>query len=92
MTRLAVGDLLTVPQVLQILPIGKSTLYALIDNGEIPAVRVGANTGRRGRILIHRDDLDEYVARSRQRRPSAPVRVDVDNLLKKIRRNGGSHA
>jgi excisionase family DNA binding protein len=79
------GDLLTVPQVLSILPIGKSTLYALIADGQIVCHRVSAAGGGRGRVLIARRDLEAFVARTRETRPRAPTRVDVDGLLKKVR-------
>ena len=39
---LQVGDLLTVPQAQKLMPVGRSTLYALIESGDLPHYRVGA--------------------------------------------------
>jgi len=80
------GDLLTVPQALAILPIGKSTLYALIEAGDLPSYRVRAPGARRGRILVARGELEAFLAKSRQGAPRAPVRVDVDQILARVRR------
>ena len=82
---LAPGDLLSVPQVLALVPIGRSTLYQLIEDGELPAYRVGATRRRRGRILVAKADLIAFLARSRQARTGAPTRVDVDGILDSIR-------
>ena len=62
---LSEGDFLTVAQVLRILPMGRSTLYALIDSGQLPHYRVSAARSHRGRILIHRADLEAYIEKSR---------------------------
>jgi excisionase family DNA binding protein len=88
----APGDLLSVRQVLQRLPVGRSTLYKLVAEGQIPAHRVRTAGGGRGRLLVHRDDLANYVARTRQRATRAPTNADVDDLLRKVRRNGGNRA
>ena len=48
------GDLLTVAEALRILPIGKSKLYALLDEGEIEHIRVPSTGGRRARLFIPR--------------------------------------
>ena len=61
----APGDLLTIRQALAILPIGRSTLYKLVADGQIPAIRVRCAGSGRGRILIHRDDLDAVIEKSR---------------------------
>ena len=82
---MAAGDLLTVPQVLAILPVGRSTLYQLVDEGQIPAVRIRTAGSRRGRILVHRADLDAFIDRSRPKATSAPTRATVDDLLKRVR-------
>jgi len=82
---LAEGDLLTVPQVQRLLPVGRSTVYALVATGLIPGIRVPTAGGGRGRLLIHRDDLSEFVARARQAATRAPTRPDVDALLRKVR-------
>ena len=59
------GDLLTVSQVLKILPLGRSTIYGLVARGALPSYRPGAAGGGRGRILIHRTDLEAFIERSR---------------------------
>ena len=86
MTQLAEGDLLTVEQVRRLVPLGKSTIYKLVDEGRLPAIRVQTAGSRRGRILIRRADLDAFVENSRDTRPCAPTTVDVDHLLARVRR------
>ena len=88
---LAHGDLITVRQALALIPIGRSTLYALLDSGQLPHYRVSAAGSRRGRILIARADLEALLAGARQEATRAPVRVDVDGILARIR-GGGGHA
>jgi excisionase family DNA binding protein len=89
-TRLREGDLLTVAQVLGILPVGRSTLYALAASGDLPSVRVGAAGSRRGRLLFWRADIEAYVERSRQGARRAPVGADADAVLARVRgRKGG---
>ena len=79
------GDLLNVRQVLAILPVGRSTLYQLIDEGRLPAIRVRTAGSRRGRILIRRADLSAFVDKCGDTRPCAPTRVDVDKILSGMR-------
>lgn len=86
---LAEGDLMTVPQALRLVPVGRATLYALIESGELPHYRVQALGSRRGRVLVHRADLEAFVQRARQAATRAPVAPDVDALLEKVRRKGG---
>ena len=80
------GDLLTVAQVLRIVPLSKTTVYALVDSGELPSYRVSVAGSRRGRVLIARADLEAFVEGARQAATRAPVRVDVDDLLREVRR------
>jgi len=84
---LQTGDLLTVQRALEILPIGKTLLYELIHDGQIPAIRVHSVGSRRGRILIHRADLAAYVERARHGATRAPVLPDVDAIHRRVRRN-----
>ncbi len=86
MTGLREGDFLTVAQVLRIVPLSRTTVYALVDSGQLPSFRVSEAGSRRGRVLIARADLDAFLAGARQAATRAPVRVDVDNLLRKVRR------
>lgn len=80
------GDLLTVAQALRLVPVGRSTLYALIESGELPCYRVTALGSRRGRVLVHRGDLEAFVARARHVAPTAAVVApDVDALLSRVR-------
>jgi len=89
---LAPGDLLTIAQALAILPVGRSTLYALLESGQLPHYRVRAPTAPRGRILVARADLEAFVAGARQAAPRAPVRADPDAILARIRRRRGRPA
>ena len=87
----APGDFLTVPQALEILPVGRSTLYNLVETGALPSFRVSAAGSRRGRVLISRADLEAFIAESRQTATRAPVRLDADAVLERVRqrREGG---
>ena len=87
MSPLDSGDLLTVQQVLQIVPIGRTLLYQLVDEGQIQSIRVQSVGSKRGRILIFRSAVDEYVRRQEAHAP-APRRapkVSVDELRDRIR-------
>ncbi len=86
---LAAGDLLTVPQALELFPVGRSTLYRLLDNGEIPCVRLGGVGGHTARVLVLRADLEGFIERRRVTATGRRVaRVSPDELLARIRRNG----
>ena len=83
------GDLLTAPQALKLLPIGKSLLYQLAEEGQIEAIRVGSGGSRKGRVLFERAAIEEYVARLRGEAPRRqPAKLDVDELLALVRRTG----
>jgi len=84
-SHLQQGDLLTAVQALQLLPVGRSTLYRLIKEGRIPAVRVKSGGSRRGRLLILRRDLEDYVASLRGEQHPPPALIDVDELLDRVR-------
>ena len=81
------GDLLSIAQVQEILPLGRTTLHELVETGRLPAYRVLTAGGGRGRIFVHRADLEAFLAQSRTGAPrKATMRVDVDGLLEKVRR------
>ena len=61
----AAGDYLTVKQILAVLPIGRSTIYSLVQSGELRSYRVGATRRRTGRILVARVDLERFIKQSR---------------------------
>ena len=82
----AAGDLLTIRQALAILPLGRSTLYSLVAEGQIPSIRVGCAGSRRGRILIHREDLDAFIEKSQQTARVASTRGGMDAELTETRR------
>ena len=86
--RLAPGDLLTAAEALKLLPVGRSLLYRLAEEGQIDAIRVASVGSRRGRILFERAAIENYVARLRDSAPSRrPAQVDVDQLLRRVRRD-----
>ncbi len=85
----AAGDFLTVAQILQILPVGRSTLYELVQSGQLPHYRVGATGRSRGRILVARADVFAYLDKSRQARPVAPARLDIEAIHARVRNGGG---
>lgn len=75
------GDLLTVQQALEILPVGRTLLYQLVEEGQIRSIRPRSVGSRRGRILIFRDSLEDYVLGQEAPAPKAGARVSVDDLL-----------
>ena len=84
--EVAPSTFLTVREAITVLPIGRSTLYALIESGQLPHYRVSAAGGGRGRILVALSDLHAFIERARDTRPVTPVRVDVDDVLRRVRR------
>ena len=82
------GDLLSIPQVQRLVPIGKSSLYALVASGELPSYRVRIAGGGRGRVFVARADLEAFIEGARQTATRQPVRVDVDVIRDRIRRRG----
>ncbi len=83
------GDLLTAHHALKLLPVGKSLLYQLADEGQIEVIRVASAGSRRGRVLFERAAIEEYVARLRGEAPKRSlVNLDVDQLLARVRRTG----
>jgi excisionase family DNA binding protein len=85
------GDLLTVAEALRLLPVGKSTLYALVRQGDLPAIRITTKGSARGRVLLFRDSVDRLVARLRSGatpiRQAPTIRVDPDSLRRRILRH-----
>jgi excisionase family DNA binding protein len=84
------GDLLTVAQVLRLLPVSRSALYQLAAEGVLPSFRVGAPGSGRGRFLFWRADIEAYVERARQGARRAPVRPDADAVLARVRARRGA--
>ncbi len=64
-----------------------AAIYQLVEEGRLPACRVRTAGSRRGRVQIARVDLEAFLAGARQTATQAPVRVDVDGLLQKVRRD-----
>ena len=82
---LKVGDLLTVQQSLALLPIGRTLLYELVAEGQISSLRVKSVGSRRGRILIFRSALNDYVRRHEKTLPRTSPSISVDELRERIR-------
>ena len=80
------GDLLTVTQALQLVPIGRTTLYALCESGVLPHFRVRAPGSRRGRILLARRDIEAFLETARQGATRAPTSLDIDAIHDRVRR------
>ncbi len=55
--------LLTTAQVLKFLQIGRTKLWGLVRNGDIPAFRIG--DGPNGRLRYRRTDLDRWLEKQR---------------------------
>ena len=79
-------DLLTVQQALALLPVGRTTIYALCESGALPHFRILAPGSRRGRILIARRDIEAFLERSRHEPRQAPVSPDIDAIHNRVRR------
>lgn len=83
------GDLLTLQQGLRLLPVGRATLYRLVGEGALPSIRVSSAGCRRGRILLFRRGIEDYVEKQRVGSPPpAPARIDPDALLARVRSGG----
>ena len=85
------GDFLSVEQALQLLPVGRTLLYALLGDRAIPSIRVASVGSRRGRLLVLRRGLEAFVASLLAppvARPGARRggRVDVDALRSRVLR------
>ncbi len=65
MSRLDPGDLVTIREALELVPVSRSLLYALVAQGQIPSIRVGRAGSRRRRILIAKADLLVFIEKSR---------------------------
>ena len=81
--HLQAGDLLTVSEITEVVPLSRSWIHARIRREELPAFRLG------GKLLVHRDDLAEFLERHRihYRPPNANAgRLDVDGVIARIRR------
>ena len=73
-------------EVLRIVPLSRTTIYTLVDSGQLPSYRVSVAGSRRGRVLIAKADLEAFLVDARQAAIQAPVPVDVDKLLERVRR------
>jgi excisionase family DNA binding protein len=85
----AEATLLTIEEVRDHLRISRSLAYKLCEEGTLPSIRVASAGSRRGRLLVHRDDLDRYVARLWGEAGARPTRVDVDAIRDRVRRRHG---
>ncbi|MCK6478613.1 MAG: helix-turn-helix domain-containing protein [Planctomycetaceae bacterium] len=81
------GDLLSVAQALELLPVGRATLYRLLAEQAIPSIRVATLGSRRGRVLIVRGGLERFVASllgPPEERRVSPRPLDVNALRDRI--------
>ncbi len=70
-------ELLTSSQVLELLQIGRTKLWALVRNGAFPAYRIGS--GRNGALRFRRADVLGWLERQRVGGSAAKNRSDVSN-------------
>ncbi len=56
--QVAQKDVLTVPELAEILRCSRRTAYGLVEEGEVPSFRVG-----RKLVRIRRGDVDSYIRR-----------------------------
>ena len=71
--------LLKVPQVAELLACSIATVYALIESGALPAVKIGVGTGG---VRVSREDLETFVE---SRRTAAPTPRVKKLVLKHLR-------
>ena len=84
---LAPGDILSIPQALQLMPIGRTTLYSLCESGALPHYRVQVPGSRRGRVLVARRDLEAFLESARHGATHAPTCLDIDAIHARVRRS-----
>jgi excisionase family DNA binding protein len=63
--------LLKVPQVAELLACSIATVYALIERGQLPAVKIGVGTGG---VRVTREDLQAFIDSRRTGRPTPKVK------------------
>jgi excisionase family DNA binding protein len=61
------GSFLTVKKTAKILNVTTRTIHNYINDGRLPAVKIGKvkGGGRAGRVLIKESDLQDYIEKSR---------------------------
>jgi Helix-turn-helix domain len=77
------GDLLTISEVLEVVPVSRSWLHERIRRGDLPALRMAA------KIVVHREDLALFLEAHKltAQRPNAGTpRIDVDSIIRGIHR------
>jgi len=53
--------LLTYREAAEFLAVGKSTVYAMASQGELPCVQFGAGKTKKGVTRFRREDLEKFV-------------------------------
>ena len=83
----AAPDLLTIAEVAAFLRISRSLAYQLCTDGTIPSARIASVGSRRGRLVVRRMDVEQYLDRlfGAHTATVAPTRVDVDTLRERVR-------
>jgi excisionase family DNA binding protein len=66
-THTPLERLLSVPEAADILGVHRNTVWHLIADGELPAVRLGGRRPRSGRTLIEPAALRDHIAAHRTR-------------------------
>jgi len=89
-TPLEPGSWLSVKQALALLPISRALLYRLLGEGQLRAIRVASAGSARGRLLVERQSIEEYVERRLTAATTpAQIKLNPDEILARIRRHGG---
>ena len=65
-------EILTLPEVAQLLKVAEKTVYTMAQRGEIPAFKM------RGQWRFRRTDLDQWIEKSEDR--STPTRIWINSL------------
>ena len=83
------ADLLTIDEVQRALRIGRSLAYRLCTDGTIPSARIASAGSVRGRLVVRRCAVEDYLDRVFAHRPRQPAKVDVDAVVARVRRRRG---
>jgi excisionase family DNA binding protein len=69
--------LLKVPDVAEVLACSNATVYALVESGQLPAVKIGAGGGG---VRVKPEDLERFIDSRKTVAPSAPRVAKVVTL------------
>ena len=81
------GDLLTIPETIDILKVSRSSIYQMIRDGLLETVHIPTRRGARGAVRVKRDSLERLVGGSR---PDTAHPEDAESILTSLRASSWS--